>query len=346
MRRFNPSPRVDQLREYWTSDHGQQLKQHEDPAVATCVSCHGKPHGNALDKAKHGVLGVKEPESPVFPTNVAETCAHCHSDAKLMAGRKYHGQPIGHDQYDQWRQSVHAEALLKKGDLSAATCNNCHGNHGAVPPQADSVANACGICHAKNAELFNQTIMKHGFEKVGLPGCATCHGDHLIRSPTVEMLGMQQGAVCARCHAEGKFGATLAGAKVAQTLRSDLEGLRDQIRQAHATIEEAEQLGMEVSGPRFDLHKATDALQNARVQMHSFAVEPVENTLKGGRKTATEVQDAAEAALHLYHYRRIWLAASLVPILVVIVLLILYIRTDSESTEAISPRVKEREYGK
>lgn len=345
MRRFNPSPRVDQLREYWTSDHGQRLKEKDDPAVATCVSCHGKPHGNALDKAKHGVLAVKDPESPVFPTHVAETCGRCHSDAKLMAGRKYHDQPLGHDQHELWRQSVHAEALLKKGDLSAATCNSCHGNHGAAPPQVDAVANACGICHGKIAGLFNQTIMKHGFEKVGLPDCVTCHSNHKILRPTIDMLGMQQGAVCARCHAQGKFGATLAGGKVAETLRVDLEGLVDEIRQAHATIEEADQLGMEVSGPRFDLHKATDALQNARVQIHSFAIAPVEKTLEGGRKTAAGVQQAAEAAIQQYHYRRIWLAASLAPILLIIVLLLIYIRTDSESTEPVSPRDKGAETG-
>ena len=32
-------------------------------------------------------------------------------------------------------KSVHGKALLEKGDLSAPTCNNCHGNHGAAPPQ-------------------------------------------------------------------------------------------------------------------------------------------------------------------------------------------------------------------
>jgi len=338
MRRFNPSPRVDQLSEYWTSDHGQRLKEREDPDVAVCVSCHDKPHGNGLDRAKHGVLAVDAPGAPVFPLNAAKTCAHCHSDAKLMAGHKYHGREIGHDQYDRWRQSVHAEALLKQGDLSAATCNDCHGNHGAVPPQVDSVANACGTCHGKIASLFNRTIMKHGFEQVGLPGCETCHSNHLIRRPTIEMLGMQHGAVCARCHAEGKYGATLAGAEVARTLRDDLEGLRDAIRRARATIEEAEQRGMEVSGPRFDLRKASDALQNARVEIHSFAVAPVEKTLEGGRATAAEVQAAAEAALWQYHYRRIWLAVSLVPILLAIVLLLLYIRADSKSTEPGSPR--------
>ena len=92
-----------------------------------------------------------------------------------MAGYQYHGRPLGHSQYEDWRQSVHANALLKKGDLSAATCNNCHGNHGAVPPAVGSVANACGTCHGKIAGLFADTRMKHRFVEENLPGCATCH---------------------------------------------------------------------------------------------------------------------------------------------------------------------------
>ena len=174
--------------------------------------------------------------------------------------------------------------------------------------------------------------MKHGFEKVGLPGCATCHSNHKILSAEPRNAGHAARGGLRSVPRARKVRRHLGGAQVAETLRADLEGLDDQIQQAHATIEKAEQLGMEVSGPRFDLHKANDALQNARVQIHSFAVEPVEKTLKAGRETATEVQDAADAALQEYHYRRIWLAASLLPILVVIVLLVLHIRSESGST--------------
>ena len=130
-----------------------------------------------------------------------------------MKGRQYHGQPLSCDEYSKWRESVHGKAMMEKGDLSAATCNNCHGNHGALPPQVDTVANACGACHGKVAKLFETARMKHKFEEVGLPGCVTCHGNHDITRPSDEMLGMGDKAVCIRCHAGGKFGATLAGAQ-------------------------------------------------------------------------------------------------------------------------------------
>ena len=327
MRRYRPSPRTDQLAEYWTSGHGKTLKASGDPKVATCISCHDKPHGSAQDPVKHGIRPVDNLESPVYHTNVAKTCAKCHSDAKLMAAYQYHGRPLGHEQYNQWRASVHGQALMDQGDLSAATCNNCHGNHGAVPPAVGSVANACGICHGKIAELFADTRMKHRFIEEKLPGCATCHGSHGIHRPSDKMVGMEGGAVCATCHAGGKYGATLAGANTARTIRHGLDELTQAITHAQATVAEADRLGMEVSGPRFDLRNALSALTNARTLLHSFQVKPVEAALADGQGVVAKVQSKADQALKEYTYRRVWLAASLVPILIVIGLLLLYIRS-------------------
>jgi hypothetical protein len=315
------------LAEYWTSGHGKTLKATGDPKVATCISCHEKPHGSAQDRGKHGIRAVDDLQSPVYRTNVAETCAKCHADAKVMAGYQYHGKPLGHEQYADWRVSVHGRALIKKGDLGAPTCNNCHGNHGAVPPAVGSVANACGACHGKIAELFADTRMKHRFVEEKLPGCATCHGSHAIHPPSDEMVGMQTGAVCVKCHAGGEHGATIDGAKAAKAIRHGLDNLTQEIAQARATVAEAERLGMEVSGPRFDLRKAQSALTNARTLLHSFQPKPVEAALADGQSVAAKVQDKADQALQEYTSRRVWLATSLVPILIVVGLLLLYIRT-------------------
>ena len=95
MRRYRPSPRTDQLAEYWTSGHGKALKATGDPKVATCISCHDKPHGSGQDQGKHGIRAVDDLESPVYRTHVAKTCAKCHADEKVMAGYQYHGQPLG-----------------------------------------------------------------------------------------------------------------------------------------------------------------------------------------------------------------------------------------------------------
>ena len=326
MHKYNPSARVDEEANFWESGHGRRLKASSqgenaaaDKAVATCVDCHGG----------HGIQAVSNANSPVYPTHVAETCAKCHSKTEVMAGRTYHDRPIGTDQFDQWRRSVHARALLEKGDLSAPTCNDCHGNHGALPPGVDSVANACGACHGKIAKLFAETSMKHAFQQVGLPGCATCHGKHDITHPKDEMLGMQDSAVCAKCHnaQNPQYGATVAGAQTAHTMREKLDQLKTAMTKAEATIHEADRLGMEVRGPRFDLNQAFDALTNSRTLIHSFKPGPLDESLAEGLKVTAEVQGLAEASLREHNNRRLWLAASLIPIVLAVFVLLLYIRT-------------------
>jgi hypothetical protein len=140
------------------------------------------------------------------------------------------------------------------------------------------------------------------------------------------MMGMVSGAVCVKCHETGKFGAPLAGATVARTIRTGLDGLSQQIHHAEATLADAERLGMEVSEPKFELRGSVNALTNARTLIHSFRAPPVEAALAEGRSVAEQVQKQADHALEEYSYRRVWLAASLVPILIVIGMLVLYIR--------------------
>jgi hypothetical protein len=217
MRRFDPELRVDQVQEYWTSQHGQALAA-GDERVATCVDCHGA----------HGTLAAGNPESPVYPTRVAETCRTCHADAATMAGTTLaDGQPLPIDQYSTWRRSVHATALLAKGDLSAPTCNDCHGNHGARPPEVESITFVCGQCHGREATLFRASSKQDGFEthneyvaggvacsdchepeepqaavtRIDHFGeCTTCHGNHGVVKPTVAMLGPLPAEPCSFCH--------------------------------------------------------------------------------------------------------------------------------------------------
>jgi hypothetical protein len=217
MKRFKPGARVDQEREYWTSRHGELLKA-GDAKVATCVDCHGT----------HGIVPPADTESPVYPRRVAETCSRCHSDAARMAGyRLPDGRPLPVDQYARWRRSVHAEFLLGREDLSAPTCNDCHGNHGAQPPGIESVAFVCGQCHAREAELFRASPKEAAFEThrelmagageagcadchdppqaglrrtVSFTQCATCHGNHGIVRATVAMLSPLPETPCEFCH--------------------------------------------------------------------------------------------------------------------------------------------------
>ena len=148
-----------------------------------------------------------------------------------MAGYKSRtGGPLPVDQYEKWRRSVHARAMFEKDDLSAPTCNDCHGNHGAVPPQLASITFVCGNCHGREAGLFRASPKHKGFQEhnetylplMGHNGCAqcheppspsaaitnitefseciTCHGNHAVMSPTITMLGPLPDTPCAYCH--------------------------------------------------------------------------------------------------------------------------------------------------
>ena len=177
MKRFNPQLRVDQLTEYRTSVHGKKNAA-GDEKPATCIDCHGI----------HGIRAVNNPASPVFATNVPKTCAKCHANAELMAPYK-----IPTNQYADWQQSVHAQALLEQGDLGAPACNDCHGNHGATPPQAASVQHVCGQCHAREAGLYQASFKNALFEKLKVPQCIVCHSNHRILHPTPELFQSRSG---------------------------------------------------------------------------------------------------------------------------------------------------------
>ena len=207
MKRFNPAARVDEVTEYRSSRHGQRLAE-GDGKVATCIDCH----------SVHGIRRKGDPSAPVYATRVAETCSRCHSDAKIMAS-------YGHatDQYARWRISVHAKAMFEKNDLTAPTCNDCHGNHGATPPGVASVTFVCGNCHGREAELFRASSKMPGWAShndllagakcadchddaratltmTQFTDCVTCHENHAVVRPSVAMMGPLPDVPCAFCH--------------------------------------------------------------------------------------------------------------------------------------------------
>jgi predicted CXXCH cytochrome family protein len=306
MKRFNPGLRVDQEREYYTSVHGKLLKEKGETRVATCISCH----------SVHGIRAPNDPLSSVYPTNVAETCAKCHANADYM-------RPFGipSDQFSKYKTSVHAKALYDKQDLSAPTCNDCHGNHGATPPGIASVANVCGQCHARQAELFQTSPHKAAFDQKQLGECITCHSNHAIAKPGDQMIGTQAGALCVNCHTMGDKGFVAAG-----TMRGRIDELIASIGKSTEILDRAERKGMEVSKPKFELKGATDALTHARVLIHSSSTGEVEKVVAPGLEVSNKGYQAGLGALAEWRFRREGLAVSLVFILFLALLVYLKVR--------------------
>jgi predicted CXXCH cytochrome family protein len=228
---------------------------------------------------------------------------------------------IPSDQYPKYKTSVHAKALYEKQDLSAPTCNDCHGNHGATPPGIASVANVCGQCHARQAELFQTSPHKAAFDQKQLGECITCHSNHAIPKPSDQLIGTGAGTLCISCHSSGDKGFAAAG-----IMRSRIDELIAGIDKSTAILTQAERKGMEVSKPKFELKGATDALTHARVLIHSSSTAEVEKVIGPGLDVAGKGYQAGMAALGEWRFRRQGLAVSLVFILFLAVLVYLKIR--------------------
>jgi predicted CXXCH cytochrome family protein len=308
MRRFSPRQRVDQATEYATSVHGKQLAA-GDQNVATCASCHGA----------HGIRTVRDVKSPVYPTNVAGTCAVCHaSDAHMRGYKLPDGSPLPTNQYAEYQKSVHYSTMVKKDDLSAPTCNDCHGNHGAAPPGVGAVVNVCGTCHAVFAQKFDASVHHELFDK----GCVECHGNHAVLAPSDAMLGTDQGGVCGSCHS----GADDKGAQAASHLRAGIDGLKLRLDRSSAVVATVRNAGMDVSGQELALAEARTRLTLARTEIHSAKPELVDPVLAAGLTLVDDVDAANQRSQAELRFRRTGLAISLVAILLLVVGLALKVR--------------------
>jgi len=180
------------------SAHGQAAT-HGDPDAPNCASCHG---------SIHKVKASSEAGSLVAAVQLPETCATCHSDPGFLSR---HQMPVAHP-VDSYKQSVHAREIAS-GDLKAAKCNDCHGNHDIYPARDArshvnhwKVSETCATCHKEIAKTYQRSV--HGEAvRIGAkdaPVCTDCHGEHLILEPENPNSPVNAANVsletCGRCH--------------------------------------------------------------------------------------------------------------------------------------------------
>src|SRR5674476_583018 len=191
-------------------------------AADSCVTCHA-----AVDDAAKGPAALIKND-----VHIAHglSCADCHGgdrtsddpDVSMNKAKGFKGKP--------------ARATIPK------FCAACHGNHGAKPPQAESVSAVCGSCHVLFEQLYEKSVHNAVFSGAGGGGgCMVCHSNHAVHYPSTAMLAGPK-AVCSGCHDAGT-----APAGAATQMAGWLDGLDTALKKSETVLASAEQSGMEVS---------------------------------------------------------------------------------------------------
>jgi formate dehydrogenase gamma subunit len=160
-----------------------------DPAILTasvhktnaCISCHSD-------------LTIKHPDDNV-PARAVD-CGRCHGRESISYGASIHG------------------LAAKAGHADAANCQDCHGSHAIVPPDApDSplafahLAATCGQCHDSEARDWSASI--HGKAVAAgmhdAPTCTDCHSEHQTEAATNASSLEISRDICGRCHASERL---------------------------------------------------------------------------------------------------------------------------------------------
>ncbi len=204
MMKHNKSIQTGQFENLKSSVHGK-LSLDGKAMILQCTTCH-----NA-----HGIKKVSDSQSPVYPTNIPQTCDKCHGNAKYMQS---YNPSLTVDQLTKYRTSVHG-ILNGKGNVKTAQCVSCHGSHEIFAANDVrskvyklNIPSTCSKCHSDKAYMNAFSIPTdqykkymssvHGktvFEKHDLsaPVCNDCHGNHGATPPGIESISK----VCGSCHA-------------------------------------------------------------------------------------------------------------------------------------------------
>ncbi len=311
MRTYQPRIATDQVEQYYTSMHGKRLIA-GDKNVAECTSCH----------TAHSILPAGDPRSTVYALNVPKTCNKCHGNKELMDKYK-----LPSNQMEEYSKSVHGIELLEKKDTGAPACNDCHGNHGAMPPGVNSISHVCGTCHVNNMNYFSASPMAKPFEELDYHGCEQCHGNHGVKKTNDGMIGIGENSVCIDCHSEGD-----AGYLTAQVISSYLFKFNSEYNLAEKKLLEVRDKGMNDVEIGFLLQDANQDLIQSRTLVHTFDTTQVGAKIKDGFNITNKAIKLADAQIDEYYTRRNGFAAATAIFLIIAIGLLLKIRELKKQT--------------
>lgn len=208
-------PLVQQSLRDVAANFSQSCKQcHADEAARQLDSIHQQARAQGNDNAAvcsdcHNPHYTTKPAEP--RSKIVVTCGKCHSGIA-----------------QEYRQSVHGEALISTENPDVPVCIDCHGVHNIPDPRTNQFLlnspQLCAKCHANtelmtkygiNTDVFSTYVADfHGttvtlFEQKSpdqlpnKPLCIDCHGIHDIKSikdPNSPVIKANLLATCQKCH--------------------------------------------------------------------------------------------------------------------------------------------------
>jgi len=177
-----------------------------DAKAPNCADCHGKAHE---------IVPRGDPRSPVVAAKIPMLCGKCHHEGTAVS-RQF---DIPQDRiFENYSESIHGEALLKKGLTVTATCVSCHTPHLVLPhtdPRSSiarrNIAATCAKCHSAIEQVHRKIIKGALWEREAsvLPACPDCHQPHRVRKVFYDQ-GMAD-RDCLSCHEKPEIKAKADG---------------------------------------------------------------------------------------------------------------------------------------
>jgi len=292
----NYNIRVDREDQYKDSIHGQRLLKEGNMDVADCVNCHGS----------HNIKITDDSNSKVNHFSIAETCAKCHSDNKLM---KPYGIPT--DQFVQYKKSSHGQILYQKikgkNPRFAPSCPGCHGIHGGKPSGVAKVADACYNCHLMTKRYFQESVHGLVLNENQHPQCIDCHGYHNIPLADEEMFVGHDVSNCAGCHSldskEYQNG---------QTIRILLIDAQVAVKKSQSKIRRVKKdLDIDISGFDQKMRDVFDYFGEAKSAIHSQDIRKVKEIVKKIHTYTRSLNQQVDGRYREMRQRKKWLVQML-----------------------------------
>jgi predicted CXXCH cytochrome family protein len=197
----------------------------------TCLDCHSDKELTTVRGNKEILLYV---DSKILANSVhsGQQCVDCHPDAdvedfphKESLAPVYCGN-CHDDEQLEFDQGIHGQALKRK-QIYAPTCSECHGKHDILSPKDTKSPSTrmkipflCGTCHREGGpvarvynisehniiENYSLSIHGEGLFKKGLivtATCIDCHNSHMIQPHTNAKASTSPrniAATCMKCH--------------------------------------------------------------------------------------------------------------------------------------------------